>query len=69
MLGALGGVAAVLAAAAALAWRNYRYERQLDLLLWKVEPKELVRVDQHSWEDQRGAGGGGGGTRRMVRVG
>ncbi len=57
VLGALGGVCAVLVVAAVVAYRNYRYERQLDLLLWKVDPRELVRVD-----DELGGGGGGGGT-------
>lgn len=40
-MGVVGGVSVVLSVVIIVAYRNYRYEQELDLLLWKVEPKEL----------------------------
>jgi len=41
-LGVAVGVALVAAAVVAVAYRNYRYEQELDLLLWKVDSKDIV---------------------------
>jgi len=41
-LGVAVGVALVASAVIAVAYRNYRYEQELDLLLWKVDSKEIV---------------------------
>ncbi len=49
MLGVLGGLAVVFTVAIFVAYRNYRYEQELDLLLWKVDPKELkVKIGEKS---------------------
>ncbi len=46
----------MLLAAAVVACRNYRYEQQLDLLLWKVDHREMTALD----------GGGGGGCKSAM---
>ncbi len=40
-MGVAGGVAVVLSVVLILAYRNYRYEQEIDSLLWKIEPSEL----------------------------
>ncbi len=40
-MGVAGGVAVVLSVVLILAYRNYRYEQELDSLLWKIEPSEI----------------------------
>lgn len=40
-MGVAGGVAAVICVVVIVAYRNYKYELELDLLLWKIEEKDL----------------------------
>ena len=40
-MGVAGGVSVVLAVVVIVAYRNYKYEQELDSLLWKVDPKDL----------------------------
>ena len=35
-MGVLGGIAAVVSVVVILAYRNYKYEQELDSLLWKI---------------------------------
>ena len=47
VMGVAGGISVVLAVVVIVAYRNYKYEQELDSLLWKVDPKDLkvgVRV-------------------------
>ncbi len=41
IMGVVGGIAVVLSVVIILAYRNYRYEQELDSLLWKVESSEI----------------------------
>jgi len=41
VMGVVGGIAVVLSVVIILAYRNYRYEQELDSLLWKVESSEI----------------------------
>lgn len=41
IMGVVGGIAVVLSVVIILAYRNYRYEQELDSLLWKVESHEI----------------------------
>ena len=36
IMGVLGGIAAVVSVVVILAYRNYKYEQELDSLLWKI---------------------------------
>ena len=40
-MGVAGGISVVLAVVVIVAYRNYKYEQELDSLLWKVDPKDL----------------------------
>lgn len=40
-MGVIGGVAVVLSVVIIVAYRSYRYEQELDSLLWKIDPIEL----------------------------
>jgi guanylate cyclase len=37
----VGGIAVVLSVVIILAYRNYRYEQELDSLLWKIDSSEI----------------------------
>ena len=41
VMGVIGGVAAVLSVVLIVAYRSYRYEQELDSLLWKIDPIDL----------------------------
>ena len=41
VMGVAGGVAMVMSVVIILAYRNYKYEQELDSLLWKIDPSEL----------------------------
>lgn len=41
-MGVIGGVAVVLSVVIILAYRNYKYEQELDSLLWKIDPTEVL---------------------------
>ena len=41
VMGVIGGVAVVLSVVLIVAYRSYRYEQELDSLLWKIDPIEL----------------------------
>ena len=41
VMGVLGGVAVVLSVVMFVAYRNYKYEQELDSLLWKIDSKDL----------------------------
>ena len=40
-MGVIGGVAVVISVVLIVAYRSYRYEQELDSLLWKINPIEL----------------------------
>ena len=40
-MGVVGGIAVVLSVVIILAYRNYRYEQELDSLLWKIDSAEI----------------------------
>ena len=40
-MGVVGGIAVVLSVVIIMAYRNYRYEQELDSLLWKIEASEI----------------------------
>ncbi len=40
-MGVVGGIAVVLSVVIILAYRNYRYEQELDSLLWKIDSSEI----------------------------
>ena len=48
VMGVIGGVAAVLSVVLIVAYRSYRYEQELDSLLWKIDPIDLkvIKVSQ-----------------------
>lgn len=41
VMGVIGGVAVVLSVVLIVAYRSYKYEQELDSLLWKIDPVEL----------------------------
>ena len=41
VMGVIGGVAVVLSVVLIVAYRSYKYEQELDSLLWKIDPIEL----------------------------
>ena len=41
-----GGVTVVMSVLIILVYRNYRYEQELDSLLWKIEPSELHVINE-----------------------
>lgn len=45
-LGASGGTLALLALAALALYRGWRYEQELDSLLWKIDFRELHLPDE-----------------------
>ena len=40
-MGVVGGIAVVLSVVIIMEYRNYRYEQELDSLLWKIEASEI----------------------------
>jgi hypothetical protein len=40
-MGVVGGISVVLSVVIILAYRNYRYEQELDSLLWKIDSSEI----------------------------
>ena len=47
-MGVVGGIAVVLSVVIIMAYRNYRYEQELDSLLWKIEASEIkVESDKY----------------------
>ena len=40
-MGVIGGVAVVLSVVLIVAYRSYKYEQELDSLLWKIDPIDL----------------------------
>lgn len=42
IMGVVGGVVVVLSVVIILAYRSYKYEQELDSLLWKIDPTDLV---------------------------
>ena len=44
-MGVIGGVAAVLSVVLIVAYRSYRYEQELDSLLWKIDPIDLKVIE------------------------
>ena len=50
VMGVIGGVAVVLSVVLIVAYRSYKYEQELDSLLWKIDPIEL-KVKPSSLED------------------
>ena len=64
LLGLMGGLLAVLLVVGGVAYRNWRYEQELDSLLWKIDSKELMMEDAETFaggaeEGQGGTLGGG----------
>lgn len=67
IMGVSGGIAVVLSVVLILAYRNYKYEQELDSLLWKIEADELhedeytpnngkssqMSLNSHNGEDAR----------------
>ena len=48
-MGVMGGISVVLCVVVIVAYRNYKYEQELDSLLWRVDPKDLkVRYQLYS---------------------
>ena len=45
VMGVIGGVAVVLSVVIIVAYRSYRYEQELDSLLWKIDPIELKVIN------------------------
>ena len=43
-MGVLGGIAAVVSVVVILAYRNYKYEQELDSLLWKIGKKHALKI-------------------------
>ena len=41
VMGLFAGITLVMSVVLILAYRNYKYEQELDSLLWKIEPSEL----------------------------
>ena len=41
VMGVVGGISIVLCVVMIVAYRNYKYEQELDSLLWRVDPKDL----------------------------
>ena len=41
VMGVIGGVAVVLSVVLIVAYRSYKYEQELDSLLWKIDPIDL----------------------------
>ena len=66
LLGLMGGLLAVLVVVGGVAYRNWRYEQELDSLLWKIDSKELMMEDAETFAGgtEEGQGGtlGGGAT-------
>ena len=44
-MGTLGGIAIVVTVVLILAYRNYKYEQELDSLMWKIDPCDFVVID------------------------
>ena len=42
VMGSLGGICVVISVVIILAYRNYKYEQELDSLLWKIDPDDFV---------------------------
>ena len=40
--GIIGGIAVVISIVLLIAYRSYKYEQELDSLLWKINPEDLV---------------------------
>ena len=51
MLGVIGGLLGVFLVVGGVAYRNWRYEQELDSLLWKIDFKELQLEDAFSSVD------------------
>lgn len=40
-MGVMGGVIVVICVVMIVVYRNYKYEHELDSLLWRVDPKDI----------------------------
>ena len=52
VLGVVGGLVGVFLVVGSVFYRNWRYEQELDSLLWKIEYKELQVEEMNTMTDR-----------------
>ena len=48
VMGIIGGLGVVISVVLIIAYRSYKYEQELDSLLWKINPDDLVVLHQEA---------------------